>query len=169
MPPPHGVAASIPAIEIADDADRARIRRPDRECHAPGLRNALHMGAESMPSLQVVAFGEKMDVEVAENRRKRIGIVEIVRLVAPIHSQAVCGRALAGDPADKDAAVLHIGKLGDGMAGAVDDLDGAGARLEGAQNQALLIPVQAKKAEGIGVIGGEDGLNVVGEIEHDAS
>jgi hypothetical protein len=29
--------------------------------------------------------------------------------------------------------------------------------------------VQAEKAEGIGVIGGEDGLNVVGEIEHDAS
>jgi hypothetical protein len=87
--PPHGVAAPVPAVEIADHADRARIRRPDRECHAPGLCDALHMGAESMPSLQVVAFGEKMDVEVAEDRRKRIGIVEIVRLVAPSHPQAV--------------------------------------------------------------------------------
>src|SRR5256885_914563 len=42
----HRVQPAVPRVEIADDRDRARIRRPDGECRPDGAVDVAHVCAE---------------------------------------------------------------------------------------------------------------------------
>src|SRR5713226_1047457 len=62
----HRVAPAVPVVEIADHADAPRIGRPYREGEA-----------QHGVAFMMRAFGEEMDVEVAEHRREGIDVVEL--------------------------------------------------------------------------------------------
>ena len=83
MPPPHRHAPAVPVVEIADHADPARVRRPDRE--GDPLDAFMHdrMRAELAIAGEVVALDQQMDVEFAEHRRKAVDVVEFVLVRRP--------------------------------------------------------------------------------------
>src|SRR5437763_14299292 len=95
MPLAHRHAASVPGVEIADQADPAGVRRPDRERDA--LDAVMHDGmrAELLIAGEMVAFDQQMDIEFAEHRRKPVDIVELVHMAAPRNAQPVTERRLA--------------------------------------------------------------------------
>ena len=94
---PHRVAPAVPAVEVADDADAPRVRRPDRE-RMPATPSATwHVRAEEPVGVPVLALAEQVQVEVADLRRETVRVVGrpgIAVLVLP--AQAVVQRDAAG-------------------------------------------------------------------------
>ena len=70
----HRVQPPVPEVEVADDRDGARVRRPHRERGADGAVDLAHVRAELLVQLLVPAFHREMDVDVAERRQERIRI-----------------------------------------------------------------------------------------------
>src|SRR5579859_809940 len=71
--------AAVPAVEIADDADAPRGRRPDGEVDAGDAVDGLQVRAKFFVRVVVAAFGHEVKVEIAELVRKRIRIVDFER------------------------------------------------------------------------------------------
>src|SRR5258705_12118438 len=63
---PHRMTARIPRIEIADDRDPARVRRPHRKASAAYAVNRHHIGAERLGELEVPSLVEQMQVDIAK-------------------------------------------------------------------------------------------------------
>src|SRR4051812_25077184 len=85
----HWMAASVPKIEVADDADPLRVRRKHHESDAVDAIQGHGVRAEFVIEALVGAFTEEIKVEVAQHRRKTIGVVEIDDLVAKLRAQLI--------------------------------------------------------------------------------
>jgi hypothetical protein len=70
------VQSAVPEVEVADDADRTRRRRPDGERRADDAVDLAHVRAEALVDSLVPALGGEVEVELAERRRERVGIVD---------------------------------------------------------------------------------------------
>ena len=70
---PHGVAAAVPVVEVADDADAPRVRREHREGDAGDALEHHRVRAELVVELEVRAFAQQIEVELRQDRRKRCG------------------------------------------------------------------------------------------------
>ncbi len=70
----HGQGATIPTVEVRDDAHAPGVRRPDRKGGACLAVDGSQIRSEHRPQLAVVALAEQMKVELAEGRGKAIGI-----------------------------------------------------------------------------------------------
>ena len=73
----HRMDPAVPSVEVADDADATRVRRPDREGGSVDAVACAPMRAEDLPQAQVVAFGDQPCVRRSENLSEAIGIVEL--------------------------------------------------------------------------------------------
>ena len=73
---PHGVAAAVPEIEVADHADALRSRREDREGDALDAVEHHRMGAELVVEAQMRAFAEQVQIEIGQDRRKAVGVLD---------------------------------------------------------------------------------------------
>ena len=67
----HRVRPPVPEVEVADEPDPARVRRPDRERGA-GLRRPR---AERAPELLVPALADQVQVDLAERGKVPVGVV----------------------------------------------------------------------------------------------
>src|SRR3954453_22759037 len=56
---PHWMTTTIPPVEVGDDADSARIRRPNREAHSIDAGDPHRMSAELLIGAQMRAFGQQ--------------------------------------------------------------------------------------------------------------
>ena len=94
----HRVHAAVPAVEIADDADPPGVGRPDGEGAAAHAADLLEVRAELVVEAVVIALGEEVQVEFAQDRPEGIrvgldglvagGVREAQAVVGPV------GRAL---------------------------------------------------------------------------
>src|SRR5256885_8345987 len=75
----HGMDASVPSVEIADDADASCRRRPDSEINSGNSIDGLRVRAEFFVGIVVAAFGHKVQVEITELKREGIRVVEFER------------------------------------------------------------------------------------------
>ena len=85
----HRVPAPVPEIEIADDGDSSCIGRKHDES---GSLHAVHrhrMSAELVIQPLMSAFAEQIEIEIAENRRKAIGVLEFDRVGAIARTKTV--------------------------------------------------------------------------------
>ena len=73
----HRVRAAVPAVEVADDADALRVRRPDREVHAVGVADAHRVRAELVVDAGVVALAEQIEIEVGDDAAVPIRVVDL--------------------------------------------------------------------------------------------
>src|SRR5690606_12962170 len=86
---PHGVPATVPAVEITHHRDPTGIGRPDREAAArhatghPGLR------AEAAAEPAVVALVEQVDIHLAQLGTEGIGVLGLLQAAAPVDTQAI--------------------------------------------------------------------------------
>jgi hypothetical protein len=71
------MAAAIPPVEVADDGDALRIRRPDREMRAMDALMRHHMRAEHGPEVPMRAFAHQVFVHLADDRAEAVGVVEL--------------------------------------------------------------------------------------------
>ena len=73
----HRVDAPVPVVEVADDADRARAWRPDRERRADDAVDLEHVRAELLVQLLVPPLCGEVEVELADRRQEAVRVVEL--------------------------------------------------------------------------------------------
>ena len=89
----HRVAAAVPVVEVADHADPPGIRRPHGEADALDAVDLDQLRAEPLVDLEMRALRQQMHVDVAEDRREAVWIVELDRLGRQLETQAIVGPA----------------------------------------------------------------------------
>ena len=70
----HRVAAAVPLIEQTDDADPLGIGRPDGKAYAAHALNFDQVRPQAFVDVEVRALGHQVGVEVAQCRRKGVGV-----------------------------------------------------------------------------------------------
>jgi hypothetical protein len=73
----HRQEPTVPAIEVADDADALRVRRPDGERRARRAVDGAHLRAERLPEPSVRPLTDEVHVELAQRRQEAIGVVAL--------------------------------------------------------------------------------------------
>ncbi len=66
----HRTQAAVPKIEIPDDADSFRVRRPNRKLNALDARNYAHVRAELFIVQVICAFAQQVEVVVGQKGGK---------------------------------------------------------------------------------------------------
>ena len=82
---PHGMGSALPEVEVADEPDAARVRRPDGERGA-AIALADHHGAraERVPQLLVPSLADQVQVKLAERRQVPVRVVLQLRLAVGV-------------------------------------------------------------------------------------
>src|SRR5262249_9779859 len=124
LPPPHRHSASVPIVEIADDAGPLRIGRPHRKGDPLDALVNDPMGAEFAIAGEMVALAQQVQIELAEHRLEAVDIVELALYTAARDAQPIAERLLpVGQHRDKEAALVNTAaEPGDGPGRRVDDL-----------------------------------------------
>ncbi len=142
----HHVAAAVPVVEVADDADARCVGRPDREAGARDAGNGADPGAQFFINLLVRAFAEQVQVEVAEGLRETIRVFDIPGLPAAAQPQPVMPQPRRHDRGEQAFRMyaLHAGQR---TAVGIDEFDAVGVRLKRADNPVVTDLVHAEHAE----------------------
>ena len=69
--------ASVPAVEVADDADAGGVGGPDGEMDALGRTDRHRVRAELVVDARVIAFAEQVQVVVGDHPAEAVGIVDV--------------------------------------------------------------------------------------------
>ena len=80
---PHDVAATVPEIEIADDANPPRVGCPDGKAHPVVPLVMGKVGAKLLPALKMIAFSQQMQVYLAESAAKGVRIDDGFAVITP--------------------------------------------------------------------------------------
>ena len=110
-PPPHRMPPRVPEIEVADHADPPRVRRQHDEGDALDPVQGHRMRAEPVVEPLKFAFAEQIEIVVAEDRRKAIGILEIDDGVAETGAQLITARSV-GERARKQTGFMESRQRG---------------------------------------------------------
>ena len=152
----HGMAPAVPAVEGADHGHPLRVRRPHQERDAGDAVQLHRVRAEPFVQPEVIAFGDEIGVQLAEDRREAIGIVDFDGVAATdLEAQAIGERRCAiGHVANEQPVGMRAGHLADRPARpGIDQPHPPGVRLEGAHHQAAgVIGMGAEHAERIAVV-----------------
>src|SRR5512141_1672066 len=70
------MAPVVPSVEVADDAYMAGVRSPYREADAGDVLVLDKVGSQFLVKTKVVSLAEEMEIEVGENRREPVGILD---------------------------------------------------------------------------------------------
>ena len=87
----HRMKAPVPIVEIADDADALRVRRPDGEARAVNAVNRAQLRAELVVNFPLVAFAEQKQIRFAQRRQKGIRIARAARVAGLIRDDQIVG------------------------------------------------------------------------------
>ena len=125
------------------------------------------MRAELVVEPLVGAFAEQIEVEVGQDRRKAIGVVEIDHGVAEAGAQLVALRAVR-QRAGEQPGVVNARELR-GFAVLADRLDVRGLGQERAHHGLVALGMEAEIVKGIGVAAFDDRIGFGGQFGHEAS
>ncbi len=102
---PHRMAARVPAVEVADDRHRTRVRRPDGEAHAAHAVDRHDAGAKMLGELEMPPFVEQVEVKLAQQRAEGIRVFGLLHRARPGDAQQIGLRAV--HPADEQPKRRH--------------------------------------------------------------
>ena len=71
------MATTVPAVEIANNADAARIRRPDREDNSRDAVNSLRVRPKQPMDLEMISFLKQIQLGFSRQQRELIGILKL--------------------------------------------------------------------------------------------
>ena len=148
------MAAAVPGVEVADDGDAPRVRRPDGEVHAGHALVLDRVRAEPVVEPDVRAFADEPVVERAQHRAVRVGVVDGPGPVAVRGAQPVCGAPR--HRAFEEAGGVQARERREQVAVGGHRVDGVGAGNERAHHQRAGRLVQAEHREGIAVAALDD-------------
>jgi hypothetical protein len=163
----HGETASVPGIEVADQADPLGFRRPDCEGHPANPAHGRGMGAELLEAAQVVAFPQQVDVQISEDRWEAVGILDLslaarLRDPKPVVEEPPAALHATGEK----ARVVHALQLGHRLSGGgIDHHSALDVGQERAHHHCPVAPLEmhAEEGEGVVVVGSYDGRDGVFE------
>jgi hypothetical protein len=146
------MAARVPRIEVTDHSDTHGVGRPYREADAGHALEGQGVGAQHLGHLEMPALVEQVQVEIAQQRAEGVGVLGLLHRAGPLDAQQV-GRAI-DDGALEQALGSGRLELADQLAvAAAQDLDGARAGQEGADDTAGRGVARAQELERIAVAG----------------
>ena len=146
----HRMPAPVPDVEITDHRNPSGIRRPDRKTHAVDAVDLGHLGAETAAQVTMVAFGEQVEIHLAEQRPEAVGVFADLLPRRPLDTQQI-GLAL-GEMTDKQPRHISAVETAQNfLAVAGQGLDTQGTGQEGTD----ILPSD------IVVMGPEDGKRVM--------
>ena len=121
------------------------------------------VGTEHGPERLVATLADEVQVDLAERREEPVGIVDLGRLTAVRHLDAVVGDLGCGEDSCVDAAVL-VRELGAGLtlSGARDDDHRGGPRAQRADGDRAVEGVRPEDRVRIVVAALDEALQVVG-------
>ena len=163
----HRMPPRIPEVEIADHADPPRIGRQHHEGHPVDAVERHRMGAELVVEALMGAFAEQIEVEIGEDGRKAIGVVEFDHGVAEAGAQLVALGAVR-QGAGEQAGIVDPRKLRR-FAMLADRLDVRGFGQERAHHGTIALGMQAEIVKGIGVAAFHNRIGLRGQFGHEAS
>ena len=141
------MAAAVPVVEAADHRDALRVRCPDGEARAGDAVHGHDMRAHLGREIVVAAVGEEIEIELADQRREGIGILELADPAAAGGAQQI-GLVGAGQHAAPQALRVDPHHGGERQGGGPrDDLHRVGFRQERAHHRAAVERVRAQQRE----------------------
>ena len=156
----HGVAATIPGIEIADNGHARRVRSPDGEMRAGDALARHRMRAKLVEQPVMRAFNQQVIVLVAEHTGKGVGVVKGPAALAVCGPQAVGEAVLApGGRAFKKTVLVAAPKTGDQRSVSPDSLNSLGTRHQRPDNIGPARFVQAQHCKRVAMRRGQNGVN----------
>ncbi|MNS54752.1 hypothetical protein D3C72_875650 [compost metagenome] len=151
----HGVAASIPTVEVAHDGDAARVWRPDRAAQAGHAVHLIQMRAQHGQGGAPVAAGQAGKIGIGQHRAESVGVGRELFGVGPLDGQLVRARvagAGVGDGPGVEAFALFMQR----QAGAVGSHDRDRARTGHQRAHHAIVRTQDRKR--VRVLAGGQGL-----------
>ena len=125
------------------------------------------MGAELVVEPLMGAFAEQIQVEIGQDRRKAVGVVEIDHGVAEAGAQLVALGAVRQGAGEQPGVVNARQRRR--LAMLVDRVDLGGLRQERAHHGLAVLGMQAEVMKGIGVAAFHDRIGLCGQFGHEAS
>ncbi len=163
----HRMAPCIPEIEITNHADPPRIGREHDEAHAGNAIQRHRMRAKLVVDSLMGAFAQKIQVEVAQNRRKPVGVVELDHGLAEMGAQLVAPGAVR-KRAGKQAGVMNA-RQRRRFAMFADRLDVRRLGQERAHHRLVALFVEAEIMKWVGVAALDNRVGLCGQFGHEAS
>ncbi len=143
------MAAAVPEIEVADDADPPGIGSEHRESDARHAVDHHRMRAELLVETRVRALGEQVEIEIGQHRRKSIGVFQLDDAVAETRPHVVARRSIGQAPHEQagvvDAAEIAFVTL------LVDHLHLFRIGKKDPHDRDVAFDVQAEIMEGVGM------------------
>ena len=84
---PHGMAAAVPGVEVADHAHAGGVRGPDGEVHPVHAVDGPQLRPEPGIALPMPAFVEQVTVVIGQQRREGVWVVHGDDSLSPIFRQ----------------------------------------------------------------------------------
>ncbi len=150
----HRVDAAIPEIEIADHADAAGIRRPDREINSALAADLAQMRAKLVVKLLVISLREQVAIDLAHDRPVAVGIAqELLRAVKRNHLHEVgkIGRFVRHSRLVKPLDMEPLGRENLLLVFRRHDLDLLRLRAKNAHDQVIARLMRTEDLERIGM------------------
>ena len=107
---PHRMAPPVPEVEVADHGDTPGVGRQHHEADAIDAFEPHRMRAELVVKALVGAFAEQIEIEIGQDRRKAIGVLEFDDVVAELRAELVVLRAVRKS-ADEQAGSMDAIEL----------------------------------------------------------
>ena len=163
----HRMPPRIPEVEVADHADPPRVRREHDERDAGDAVQRHRMRAELVVQPLLRAFTEQIEIELGQNRRKAVGVVEFDRPVAKTRAQLVTLRSIR-QGACEQSGIVDAGQRRR-FAVLADGVDIGRLRQERPHDGFVVLLVQAEVMKRIGMAAFHDGIGLCGQFRHEAS
>ena len=144
----HGMATRIPRIEVADHRHALGVGRPHREAHARDAVDRHDVGAERLGQLEMPAFIEQMQIELAQQRAEGIGILGLLHRCRPLDAQQI-GRGVRHRAFEQARHLAFDQPAERRSIAATQHLDRLRARQEGADDAAGRAVMRTQHLEGI--------------------
>src|SRR4051794_23758873 len=101
---PHGMAPPVPEVEVADHGDAPSIRRQHDEADAVDAFEPHRMRAELVIEALVGALAKQIKIEISQDRREAVGVLELDEFVTEFGAELVALRAV-GQRTDEQAGI----------------------------------------------------------------
>src|SRR5438105_26220 len=143
------MAPRVPGVEITHDRNAACIWRPDNKAHPLYIVDCVHSRAEALRQIPMCAFGEKMQVDIAENGSEGIRIFRFLHGLRPVDTEKV-GRTARKRTGEQASVFKGLEATQPFAAIARENIGARRAGQEGAHDRAVRSFMRAEKREGIG-------------------
>jgi hypothetical protein len=89
VPQPHRMPSPVPSVERPDHRHPARVRRPDSEADTRGAFAGHRLRAKARGDPTMPPFGEQVDIELPEQRRKGVRVLRLLDHAVPVDAEPV--------------------------------------------------------------------------------